>query len=683
MSNCFKLFASCRVGCRPLINILSRLQNLKQLICLFIIFFSAFAAPLFGETNTYQVKLLSPMEDEKIILPFPHFRWSEHPAAFKEVASPVSYEIQIAKDANFHKVVDCDTVFLNRYVHDLPLKPGKYFWRVRTILYLLKPSSRSVSGSFTISKCEVVVKVSKPVKKNNHTSEVLRAITKVKELVKTGKSVKLVFPAGDYYFGETFSEALLKFDNCKGVIIEGTGAVMHFSNRKQGLFSAEKSKDIVLFGFTIKYPKSSLFSQGWVKTVDVKNNTVQVLFDKGHKFDRNQMNWKLDFAYLLDPLIDGRLKTKANFFFRFDSVCVKNPDETWTFKVNGKTEQWVVGDRVCFQYRTGSSPLMLLKESESITAYGITSYGVGGFHYAAYGGSVFNILHCKTIIPKGEWMSGNADGLHVRGNKIGPWMEACNFQAMGDDAVALYARPASMDKIHPSGNHKAVICKPDFFNLEAGDEVAFFQPVGGVIILETKVNSVKAIANNQFEVIFEDSIPQNLNITGILQDVVQIWNRSKSSGEFVIRRNHFENIRRFGAVFRAKKGVIEANKYIGMSSNAIVFLNETPWPNGLYPSEIIIRNNMIDDTGFDSQVAKATISMQFTGRNASASTIGPRNILIEGNIIKNCSSPEILLTWTRNAVIRNNYSMLPSGKLIPVVSSIKNSENVSRSEDKD
>jgi len=151
MRNCFKSFADSRVD-SCLISKLNRLQNLTQLSYLFIIIFSFINISLLGATNLCQVELLSPKGNEKITLPFPHFIWSEHPAAFKEVGSPVSYEIHIAKDANFLKVVDCDTVYLNRYIHDLPLKPGRYFWRVRTIPYLLKPTSWSVPGSFTIKK---------------------------------------------------------------------------------------------------------------------------------------------------------------------------------------------------------------------------------------------------------------------------------------------------------------------------------------------------------------------------------------------------------------------------------------------------------------------------------------------------------------------------------------------------
>lgn len=661
---------------------LSKINETMKSFLVIGLFFLTFIGPLAGK-NVNQLTLNSPNNGSETISPFPHFTWNEHQDAFQKVGSPLSYEIQIAEDMNFHKIIDCDTVFLNRYIHDLPLKQGKYFWRVRALPYHLEPDSWSVSFNFTVKDCDFVIRVSKPKKMKDHTTQVLNAITKATKISQKGQTVKLVFPSGDYYFGKTFTGALIKLDDCHGIIIDGTGANLHFSHRNQGLFSAERSRDIVIKSFKIHYPKGSLFSQGLVKAVDVENNKVIVLFDKDHNFLNDQMQWNSDFAFLLDPLIDGRLKSNTNFFFRFKNDCVKNPDGSWTFTVNGKTEQWKVGDRVCFQYRSGSTPLVLLKDSKAITAYGITSYGAGGFQYAFYGGSVFNVLHCKTMIPDGEWMSGNADGLHVRGSKIGPWMEGCNFKALGDDAVALYARPASIEKVHPANDSCAVICKSNFFNLEPGDEVSFFQPIGGKILIETKVKTVKLVAGGLYEVIFEKTIPENLDITGSLQDVVQIWNRSKSSGDFVIRKNRFENIRRFGTVFRAKRGVIEKNIYIGASERAIAFVNEPAWPNGLYCSEIIIRNNSIKDSGFDSVNKKrASIGMSFLGRNSLATSIGPRNILIEGNIFDNSQSTEIEINCTRDAVIRNNQNILPSGESIPVLFSIKNSEEVSTSENK-
>ena len=81
----------------------------------------------------------------------------------------------------------------------------------------------------------------------------------------------------------------------------------------------------------------------------------------------------------------------------------------------------------------------------------------------------------------------------------------------------------------------------------------------------------------------------DLVIDGELQYVDQLWNRSLSCGDFVIRNSRFCGIRRYGNVFRAATGVIENNIYESCSSAAIAFVNETQYPNGLYCSDITIR----------------------------------------------------------------------------------------------
>ena len=121
--------------------------------------------------------------------------------------------------------------------------------------------------------------------------------------------------------------------------------------------------------------------------------------------------------------------------------------------------------------------------------------------------------------------------------------------------------------------------------------------------------------------------------------------------------------------------MIENNSYRGISARAIVFVNGTAWPNGLYASEIIVRNNTIEDSCFDHPSGPAAISFMFNGYKRGAASIGPRNLLIEGNIIENCPSPEIALRWVRNAVVRDNTVPSDDGS-IPARLDARNSQDI-------
>ncbi len=54
-------------------------------------------------------------------------------------------------------------------------------------------------------------------------------------------------------------------------------------------------------------------------------------------------------------------------------------------------------------------------------------------------------------------------------------------------------------------------------------------------------------------------LPDDIKNDGPLVQNTQIWNRSKSCGDFLVRGSSFKNIRRYGTIFRSKRGFVEDN----------------------------------------------------------------------------------------------------------------------------
>ena len=626
--------------------------------------------------------------DDESSYRFPHFDWADHPDQFADIAKPVDYEIQIALDDKFKRIIDEDKVGLSRYVHDKPFDPGTYYWRTRSITADGEQSEWSVTKSVSISSADELVTVAKPAAGVDATKIVQQAVREVKKFAASGKSVKLLFPAGDYFFNEQLTGALIKLNNVGNIEIEGAGAKLHFSSRFQGLIQAEHCSNVSISGFSVTYAKGSLRIQGRILEVDEEKRIAKISIEEGYSGFEASSNDLRDVFILLDPKIDGRMLDYGSSFYRLKTHN-KNSDGTWTVNLDkgGDVTDWKPGGRFVFHFRSGSTLFIDFPECNAVTAYGIETDGWGGMGFVSKKGSLFNILHCKTVMQEGKWMMGNADGIHVREHVIGPWVEGTKIEAIGDDGVAYYARPISVSKSKVDGNPKAAICNVTFFNFVPGDELAFFEPREGKIILETVVETVTPQDDGKFLVNFRDELPEGM-ITdvglsrvkdgkgsgagfdgmatkGKLQDRTQIWNRSKSCGEFVIRNSEFLNIRRYGTVFRSKRGVIENTLYKCASSSAIHFRNETAWPNGLYISEIIIRNNEIVDCGFDGTGKQAVISFHFERRGGGiVQSIGPRNILIEGNKIKDCSIPAISIEATSNLLMRNNQRILADGSTV-------------------
>ncbi|NQU43607.1 right-handed parallel beta-helix repeat-containing protein [bacterium] len=612
---------------------------------------------------------------------FPNFWWTEHPAQFADPGAPVTYEIQIARDTSFDSIVDEDSVGLPRYVHDRPFASGTYHWRVRSVTFEGQISDWSSSFSFTIAEPDEVVTVDFDPSQKDPSPGVRDAVDRVQALAKEGKSVRLVFPAGDYRFPETFSGRLIDLPGVRNVSVEGEGATLHFTTRKQALLGSEGSENVSISGFEVLYAKGSLRIQGRVKAVDPKSRRAVLAIEPGYPDFSASDSITNDIFILLDPKVDGRLKDRCSNFYRMDKDYSKNPDGTWTVTIpGGDFSDWEPGDRFVFHFRGGSPVLINYARSRSVTAYGLNIGGWGNMGFVSVDGAEFSILSCKTFIPEGKWMMGNADGVHIRGHEIGPWIEGTEIQAIGDDGVALYARPASMVAAKPNGEQNAAVCRDEHFNLEPGDAVSFFQPLEGTIPLETTVKTVQSRPDGTHLVHFADPLPDGIRVDGPLVDVTQIWNRSKSCGDFVVRNCKFTNIRRYGTVFRAKRGIVENCEYRGVSSRAILFRNEPNYPNGLYASQIIIRHNTIEDSGFDGNATAPTITFRFEARNTHTRSIGPRNILIEDNTIVDSPSPSIELVGAGNVVIRNNRQLAESGEFRPVRYTASQTEDVRFSE---
>lgn len=602
--------------------------------------------------------------------PFPSFRWQAHTDAFRDVAHPVEYEIRISREASGEwRIVDEDRVALNRYVHDRPLEPGRYRWQLRAH-HRGAAGTWSEESFFTIREAERVLSVDPDLGLIEGFRDVLKQVD-----AKKIPSARIVIPPGDYRLDSSFQGYLFDVSGRSNLVIDGRGARVRFATRKQGLMLAKDAADIVIQGFDCSYAKGCLRVQGTVLSIDPAGRRMTLAVDEGFPgFDVSD-NTKQDILYLLEPGKNGRLKTAAPSFLRANGPITRGSDGTWIFPCARELGFCRVGDRYGFNFRSGSLHLVDASGAHGVTASGLTTNGWGGMQFVSIEGGDMRLLHCKARLGEVECMSGNADGVHIRGHDMGPWIEGVEINAIGDDAIALYARPSTIKTVAAEEEHRAVLCRSEWFNLAPGDDVSFFQPSEGRILLETRVEKVIA-EKGVYRVSFVHALPDGIRCEGPVQQATQIWNRSKSCGDFMVRNSRFTNIRRYGTVFRSRRGVVENNHYESISSRAVVFRNEAEWPNGLYASEIIIRGNTMIDIGFDNPGLQPAVAFLFSGYQRAASGIGPRHILIERNTFEKGSKPEMQFTGTRDVVLRGNRVKTAEGSFISTKYQARNSEEI-------
>ena len=227
------------------------------------------------------IELIEPVTNHRFANPFPNFTWTEHPAAFLKMDRPVRYEIQIYADEVFQSIVDEDTVYLNHYVHDRPFAVGSYYWRVRAMPYGQSPAAWSEAGAFIIAPCDEAITVSLPSDSHDHARDIQEAVAQTAAHAEQGKSVRLIFPPGDYHIKESMQGGLITFDGVTDIVIYGTGARLHLTNRKQGLIRANNCENIAIMGFSTSYRKGALRIQGYVKAIDQEQQKVTVSIESG------------------------------------------------------------------------------------------------------------------------------------------------------------------------------------------------------------------------------------------------------------------------------------------------------------------------------------------------------------------------------------------------------------------
>ncbi|NQU44435.1 right-handed parallel beta-helix repeat-containing protein [bacterium] len=625
--------------------------------------------------------LKTPEAGSSTFYPFPHFTWEEHAAAFESVSEPVAYDIQIARDVEFKDLADEDQVYLNRYIHDRPLEPADYFWRVRGVPYAGKPGEWSKPDRFTICPCDETITVEYDAEAEDHFEAVSKALTRAAVISQSGRSVRVDFPKGTYRY-DRVDPAFLELANVRNIVIDGNGSRVEALRYNSPLTRITEGENIAVMSFEVDLVGERPFTQGTVLAVDSAASTFTVRLTPGFPdYETSPFAEAKHWVAVLEPGTEGRLKTGNRSLFSMKDYQ-KVEDGVWNLTyASGRymplAEAFEVGDRFIQVARRPGGPSNRASDSRNVTFYDITTHASSGAQYACIEGSLVNVLHCRSLIKEGWFYSGNADGVHTRGLEIGPWVEGTDFQAIGDDSVALYARPATASVVCPDGRANALILNDGFMNLEGGNEVAFFNPQEGRILLECEVESVQKRDDGKWLATFSKPVPSNLRTGGSqnVKEIDQIWNRSKSCGDFMVRHNTFRNIRRFGAVFRARRGVVEDNTFDGCSNSAVIFVNEPFWPNGLYASDIIIRNNTIKDCAFElNSHLPITVFFRQWG-NTAAPGIGPRGFLIEGNTFSDCASPQIEIVSARDVVIRDNVVREDGVGRRPEVE-MKNTKNV-------
>lgn len=597
---------------------------------------------------------VSPAPGEQTCSPAPSLRWNP-------VSGAKDYWVQIARNGDFTEGVISDRSPLPRYVAPHALEPGTYYWRVAAVGEAGLGAFSSIS-SFTVLPYQKVFSIPPDAD--------LAAMQKIVAEAAAQTPARVVFAPGAVYRINPANVAFL-LRGISNLEMDGNGATLIFTNPAAGFLELNRCSRITVRNFVVDFDPVP-FSVGTVQEVDQAAGTFTLTTDQGMPaFDAPHMLQHWLFGVTLDSSTPGRMKTGSflvvgpgsNLVRTDDRIAIplKNPDMLRTFAPGDKYVQFA---------RKDGHELIRGEHSQELVFLDNTTYAAPAGHYVLLYCDDAKVLGCRELIRPGRWFGGNADGVHVRSSEIGPWVEGCTIEGIGDDGVAIYSKGI---EILEKPSDTTLRLDDGFFTLHPGSEFLVFDPQSGTPVAESlTVKSVTEVPkSDRFPahklVEFSPGFPQAVKI-----DFKEAWknnqvfDRTAQHQQFMIRRNVIRQVRRYGAIIRAVDGAVEENEITQTSDSAITLQNEPYfWKNGLQSKNVLIQNNVIRDCNFTvSSKNRGAINVLLrqinsddqgkTWKDSASGWRGHRNITIRNNSIRQWQQRGISVQCAENVGIMGN-----------------------------
>jgi hypothetical protein len=444
----------------------------------------------------------------------------------------------------------------------------------------------------------------------NDIPGITAAINAAVNLGSIDNPVALVFDNGTYDIMPTSDTHALSMTDATGVLWDGNNAEFLVHNPEIGFLKLLRCTNTILKDFSVDYATLP-FTQSVVTEVSPNEGFFVFQVDNGFPaptstlFQNASQRWGM-FKNSKGGIKEGTKNLISHNLF-FESVGAN------TYKYGNQSASTLnkveVGDYFVHIARNNGRTIIRNTEGKNLTYMNITGYAspAGGFN--SRNSEEWNVINCKIKLKPDRVHTLNADAMHINGGKIGPWVENSLFEGYADDFMNIKHSRLKVLQISSSTQ----ITVENF--TEVGDVVEFYNPRDGIYLGDATVNSVVAQGNNQFEIILSNPVNLTTVSTTGHQRADQGYIDNKSNESLILRNNIIRNSRRYGVLIQSKYALIENNTFQNLSGSAIRIENGVDWGEGFRAREIEIRNNIIDNCGYDetyiNEYNSASISVDF------------------------------------------------------------------------
>jgi len=470
--------------------------------------------------------------------------------------------------------------------------------------------------------------------------------------------------------------AHLQFEDVDGLEIDGRGATLVMTDPTRAGVYFLRCKNMVVRGLTIDYDPIC-FTQGKIVRLDANGKWCEVEIENDYPASLSAAVFQsLRPMSVFDP---GTRDFKDHVADIFLGGAKEIGNRTWRLlpvkEVIGRhrfpVEFIKTGDLVAIAGRGG--PAWTSRYCANNVYEDITIYQCGSiaFHeQAGGGGNVYR--RCRVLRRPGtsRLLSTNADGLHSKSMARGPTVEDCTFEGMHDDGVNIHGM---FSRVLRTSTGRDVITSPPFEeSADVGDSLEFF--ARGTFISKGLFRIVRreqltdeatrALARQAWkplEYVHGRAFRFTLDRPVSVQASDLAVSPDHSGRGFVVRGNTFRSNRYRAILIKSSKGVIEGNRIIGCTHDAIVLSPDLGggFTEGGFVRDVTIRRNKIEHVGKLPWHRAAVVVTVYGLGDKLPPCREHRRIVIEENTITDPGKGGIIITNAKGVrIARNLFSKI-------------------------
>lgn len=468
----------------------------------------------------------------------------------------------------------------------------------------------------------------------------------------------------------------------QGLTIAGNGATLVLEP-KNGAFEVTDSSDIAFTDLVIDYDPLP-FTQGSVVAVDPAALTIDLLFHEGFlpptpdRAPAKPINWANAAVYdadggfqdeiYIDRIAEisaaataGRtLRLVAKERFR-PQVARMQPGAQIAFRRGGE------GGPACFKISDNTGPVRI----ENVTLHATPKMG---FTVTENQGPVtFRNVAIRPRPGTKRLLGGNSDGIHAKGNRVGPVIEHSYFEAMLDDAINIgmmmevspailspttfVLRSTSYGNVSPALHAGDLL---DAYDLRGGRQLSDSNPVTAVKVLDKTGRTRQVTVKNPIDgMVALDPKWRNAGGAALVdgQTATRFVIQGISNPGFVIRDCVFRNKVRSAIIGRGPGGQITGSVIENVTGYGIAAFNGLQFNEGPVPSALTIQGNRVSNARLEA--IRVTASYAKPGLQGAGNLA--HDVRITDNAITTSHSGAITLANARAITITGNRIALHGG----------------------